>query len=40
MQFALLIYESAHDFARRQRLEAAAYWSSWAAYSGALEDQT
>ncbi|WP_306015076.1 YciI family protein [Oceanicaulis sp. MMSF_3324] len=39
MQFALLIYESACDFARRRGPEAAAYWSSWAAYSGALDDQ-
>ena len=37
MQFALLIYESAGEFARRRGPEAAAYWSSWAAYSGALE---
>ncbi len=39
MQFALLIYENAGDFARRRGPEAAAYWSSWAAYSGALEDR-
>ena len=39
MQFALLIYESAGDFARRRGPEAAAYWSSWAAYSGALDDR-
>lgn len=38
MQFALLIYESAGDFAQRRGPEAAAYWSSWAAYSGALRD--
>ncbi|WP_440958518.1 YciI family protein [Oceanicaulis sp. LC35] len=40
MQFALLIYESAGDFARRQGPDAAAYWSNWSAYSGALEGRT
>lgn len=39
MQFALLIYESADDFARRRGPEAAAYWSNWSAYSGALESR-
>ncbi|HCR65955.1 MAG: hypothetical protein CMH90_08710 [Oceanicaulis sp.] len=40
MQFALLIYETARDFARRQGSGAAAYWSSWTAYSGALNPHT
>lgn len=40
MQFALLIYETARDFARRRGTKAAAYWSNWSAYSGALERRT
>lgn len=40
MQFALLIYESAGDFARRRGPDAAAYWSNWSAYSGALESRS
>lgn len=40
MQFALLIYESAQAFENRRGPDAAAYWSSWAAYSGALKPQT
>lgn len=40
MQFALLIYETADDFTRRRGPDAAAYWSSWAAYSGALKAHT
>ena len=40
MQFALLIYETADDFTRRRGPDAAAYWSSWSAYSGALKAHT
>lgn len=40
MQFALLIYETAEDFTRRRGPDAAAYWSSWSAYSGALKART
>jgi len=40
MHFALLIYESPQAFQQRCGPDAAAYWSSWAAYSGALKAQT
>ncbi|WP_421860985.1 YciI family protein [Oceanicaulis sp.] len=40
MQFALLIYETADDFTCRRGPDAAAYWSSWSAYSGALKAHT
>jgi hypothetical protein len=40
MQFAILIYESPEAFAERTGEKAAAYWSTWSAYFGALGDQT
>lgn len=36
MQYALLIYETPGEFARRQGEDAQAYWSSWSAYFDAL----
>jgi hypothetical protein len=36
MKFAILLYESPEAFADRSGDGAAAYWSTWAAYFGAL----
>ncbi len=36
MQFAILLYESPKALAERTGDGAAAYWSAWAAYFGAL----
>ena len=40
MQFAILLYESPDAFADRAGDGAAAYWSAWAAYFGALGERT
>ena len=40
MQFAILLYESPDAFADRTGDGAAAYWSTWAAYFGALGERT
>lgn len=40
MQFAILLYESPKALAERTGDGAAAYWSAWAAYFGALEERT
>lgn len=36
MKFAILIYEDPGEFERRTGEGAAAYWSTWAAYFGAM----
>lgn len=39
MEYALLMYEGAEDFALREDPERAeAYWASWAAYSAAIAE--
>ncbi|MEQ8432971.1 MAG: YciI family protein [Oceanicaulis sp.] len=40
MKFAILIYETPEEFARRTGPDAAAYWSTWSAYFGALGART
>jgi len=40
MQYAILFHESPAEFARRAGPEAAAYWSTWSAYFGALGERT
>lgn len=40
MKFAILIYETPGEFARRTGPDAAAYWSAWSAYFGALGERT
>ena len=40
MQYAVLIHETPHAFARRTGPDAAAYWSAWSAYFGALGART
>lgn len=40
MQFAILIYETPEAFNERTGEKAAAYWSTWSAYFGALGDKT
>ena len=39
MQYAILIYETPGEFARRSGDAAPAYWSTWSAYIGALGDK-
>ena len=36
MKFALVIYETAEELARRNNAEAPAYWAAWKSYSEAL----
>lgn len=38
MKYALLIYETATELARRDSPDADRYWSEWTAYSGALAE--
>lgn len=40
MQYAILFYEDPAALAHRTGENAAAYWSTWAAYFGALGDKT
>lgn len=40
MQYAILFYEDSKALADRTGQEAAAYWSTWAAYFGALGEKT
>ncbi|XBQ16916.1 MAG: YciI family protein [Oceanicaulis sp.] len=40
MQFAIIFHEDEKSFARRTGPDAAAYWSTWAAYFGALGEKT
>ena len=40
MQYAILFYESKAALADRVGPQAAAYWSTWAAYFGALGERT
>lgn len=40
MQYAILFYEDSKSLADRTGEEAAAYWSTWAAYFGALGART
>lgn len=40
MQFAILIYEAPDALSERTGDRAAAYWSTWAAYFGALGDKS
>lgn len=40
MQFAILIYETPEAFDERTGPDAAAYWSTWSAYFGALGERT
>lgn len=40
MQYAILFYEDPKALAARTGEDAAAYWSTWAAYFGALGDRT
>ncbi|MEO1040206.1 MAG: YciI family protein [Pseudomonadota bacterium] len=39
MQYAILIYETPGEFARRSGQESSVYWSGWAAYFGALGER-
>lgn len=38
MKFAIIILESASDFASRQNERAPAYWEAWKAYMAALNE--
>lgn len=40
MQYAILFYEDSRALADRTGEDAAAYWSTWAAYFGALGEKT
>ena len=40
MQFAIIFHEAPDAFAARTGEKAAAYWSTWSAYFGALGDKT
>ncbi len=40
MQFAIIFHESPEALSERTGDKAAAYWSSWSAYFGALGDKT
>lgn len=38
MKYALVIYETPEEFARRESPDAPAYWAAWMAYSQAIEE--
>jgi hypothetical protein len=38
VKYAILIYESADDFASRSNASAATYWAGWTAYTKALQE--
>jgi len=38
MNYTILIYETAADFARRKSPDAQAYWAAWPLYTKALKD--
>ncbi|MGJ3231937.1 MAG: YciI family protein [Oceanicaulis sp.] len=40
MQFAIIFHEAPDQFARRTGPDAAAYWSTWGAYFGALGERS
>ena len=38
MKYALVIFETEQDFAKREGAEAQQYWAGWMAYSAAIRD--